>query len=155
MQNDLADSLENTVREAEQMLRRTPEASAAEPMAPGKWSAKQALGHLIDSATNNHQRFVLAQINNGYEGPGYEQDKWVDIQHYAAAPWNDLITIWANYNLHLTRVIRVMEPDKLALPCKIEGVKGGQPVTLSDVIQDYIAHINHHIDRIRNGYEVE
>jgi hypothetical protein len=54
--------------------------------APDRWSKKEILGHLIDSAANNHQRFVRAQGTPRLEFPGYEQEFWVATQAYASAP---------------------------------------------------------------------
>ena len=47
--------------------------------ATGRWSKKEILGHLIDSAANNHQRFVRAQFVQSLDTPSYEQERWVSI----------------------------------------------------------------------------
>src|SRR6185295_13890379 len=80
---------------------------------PGKWSTQQIIGHLIDSAANNHQRFVRAQFTTDLVCPGYEQDNWVDSQKYNDEPWSDLINLWAAYNNHLAHVVSVMDTDAL------------------------------------------
>ena len=38
---------------------------------PDSWSPRQELGHLIDSAANNHIRFVRAATEPEFSGPGY------------------------------------------------------------------------------------
>src|SRR4051812_43092145 len=60
----------------------------------GGWCARQVIGHLIDSACNNHRRFVLGQSAETLRYDGYNQDDWVDRQHYDTAPWRDLVTLW-------------------------------------------------------------
>src|SRR5690242_8402833 len=76
-----------------------PESEA--PRAEDHWSAKQIIGHLIDSATNNHARFVLAQMKDDLVFPGYDQNGWVRTNHYQEASWPQLVDLWRAYNLHL------------------------------------------------------
>ena len=72
-------ALVRNVERALPKLRAMSESRAEQPRAPGKWSPKQVIGHLIDSAANNHQRFVRAQQDASYTGPGYTQDHWVAV----------------------------------------------------------------------------
>lgn len=69
------------------------------------WSRKQVMGHLVDSASNNHQRFVRAAIDGEYVGPGYAQEQWVAVGRYQEAGWAELISFWRLYNLHLAHVL--------------------------------------------------
>jgi hypothetical protein len=70
---------------------------------PGKWTPKQVIGHLIDSASNNHQRFVRANFTDDLIFAGYDQEKWVLLGAYADAPWNSLLSLWREFNLHRAR----------------------------------------------------
>jgi len=81
------------------------EAQSEERRAPGKWSPKEIVGHLIDSAANNHQRFVRAQFQDNLIFTGYEQQMWVSAQHYGEASWPSLVSLWKMYNLHLLHLI--------------------------------------------------
>jgi hypothetical protein len=47
------------------------------PWRDGGWTRKQIVGHMLDSATNNRQRFVRAAIHGSFTGPDYAQDEWV------------------------------------------------------------------------------
>src|SRR4051812_38219967 len=87
------------------LLERFRDGDAARFPAPGKWSRKQILGHLIDSASNNHQRFVRAQLSDDLVFPTYDQERWVDVQRYADAPWLSLLTLFREYNLQIARVM--------------------------------------------------
>ncbi len=78
-----------------------------------EWSRREILGHLIDSATNNHQRFVRAQFKDDLVFPGYEQEQWVSSQKYNDEPWPDLIELWRAYNLHLLHVVSVHPRKRL------------------------------------------
>src|SRR5262244_4141385 len=78
---------------------------ASLPHAPAKWSRKQIIGHLIDSASNNHQRFVRAQQATSLSFPPYEQNHWVASQRYNERSWADLVSLWHAYNTHLSHVI--------------------------------------------------
>ena len=113
--------------------------------APGRWSKKEILGHLIDSASNNHQRFVRAQFTARLEFPGYEQERWVSAQAYATASWADLVNLWLLYNRHLLHVLRNLPEDARTHEISI----GGKPAaTVEAVAQDYLRHVNNHLAQI-------
>ena len=122
----------------------------------GKWSPKQIVGHLIDSAANNHQRFVLAQFTNDLIFPGYEQDLWVTSQKYNEASWPDLVHLWAAYNLHLSHVVSVMPEDVLTRArtehnldqIAFKAVPKTSPATLEYFVRDYAGHMRHHLTQI-------
>jgi hypothetical protein len=113
--------------------------------APNRWSKKEILGHLIDSAANNHQRFVRAQGTPRLEFPGYEQEFWVASQAYATAPWPDLVNLWLLLNRHLLHVMKAMPAAVLPHECVI----GGRPaVTLEALAVDYLRHLNQHLAQL-------
>jgi hypothetical protein len=119
-----------------------PEAEVAHKPSSDRWSKKEILGHLIDSACNNHQRFVRAQLDNGLSFPGYEQEKWARCQGYAAAEWDLLIDLWTAYNRHLAEVIARLPTAALSVECRIGGA---EPVTLSCLVEEYVRHLDHHL----------
>src|SRR5437762_2721167 len=104
----------------------------------GKWSKKEILGHLIDSASNNHQRFVRAQLSDEISLPGYEQDSWVDVQSYNSEEWEKLIQLWKSYNLHLVHLMSQVPEEKLKNRCIIGGA---EPVSLEFLMTDYVSHL--------------
>ena len=113
---------------------------------PDKWSKKETLGHLIDSAANNHLRFVRAQLADDiYKGNAYEQNFFVSSQNYVGANTEDLIALWYSYNKQLAHVIKNINPDKLGISCHIGSYP---PVTFSFVITDYVSHLEHHLAQI-------
>lgn len=93
MTDYITDLRETVDRAAEQLLEVSEEAAAVRP-SPGRWSAKEVVGHLIDSAAHNHQRFVRAQWQERLVFAGYEQDAWVAAQRYGDAPWVELVVLW-------------------------------------------------------------
>ncbi|PYS51954.1 MAG: DinB family protein [Acidobacteria bacterium] len=113
--------------------------------APGKWSKKEILGHLIDSAANNHQRFVRLQLTPRLELPGYDGDAWVSLQHYQERPWRDIIDLWLVYNTQLAEVIRYVNPQSLRNTWR---APDGNDVDLEFIIRDYLVHMRHHLDQI-------
>jgi len=153
---DYIDDLIATVRAAAARLRRVADADAARRPAPGTWSAKEIIGHLIDSASHNHQRFVRARWQDDLVFPGYDQDVWVSAQDYQAASWPDLVDLWAAYNTHLARIMRATSEatrlrthmrhnlDELAW----RPVPAGEPVTLDYFMRDYVGHLLHHLRQV-------
>ncbi len=131
------------------------DASARRP-APGKWSPREIVGHLIDSASNNHQRFVRARWQDDLIFPGYEQDAWVDAQRYQDAPWQELVTLWAAFNRHLARVMAaVPEPIRTAPRQRhnlheraFRPVPPSSPATLDYFMADYVDHLLHHLRQV-------
>ena len=113
---------------------------------PQTWSPKEVLGHLIDSASNNHQRFVRAQQVDALSLPGYEQNHWVRSQGYNDAEWSHLVALWTHFNLHLADVMARIPTDRYSIPCTIGE---SEPVTLEFVIVDYLNHLKHHMAQIR------
>src|SRR5436305_7352967 len=131
----VAAGLRERVEGAVPRLRAMPEAEVAHKPAPGRWSKKEILGHLIDSASNNHQRFVRAQLDGALTFPGYEQEGWARCQGYAAADWSLLVELWAAYNRHLAEMIARIPADRLSAPCRIGG---DGPVTRAWLAEDYV-----------------
>ena len=110
---------------------------------PEKWSKKELIGHLIDSAATNHQRFVRAQ----FETPViyYEQDNWVSLQHYQSEEIETIINLWEAYNRHLAHVINHIPTLKLS---ELSIGKDGKAYTLEFLIQDYLTHLEYHLNQI-------
>src|SRR5690348_3863538 len=106
MPETLALSLQQTVEREYTLLKSVAERDAGVKPAPGKWSQKEELGHLVDSAANNHQRFVRASLDGGFRGPGYQQDAWVSLHGYQEMAWADLLEFWRSYNLFLAGLVR-------------------------------------------------
>jgi hypothetical protein len=109
------------------------------------WSKQEILGHLIDSAANNHQRFVRGAQNVAADFPTYQQSHWVEVQGYNTMGWVELVDFFAHYNLHLCRVIDNLPEAVLNNPCHIGQEK---PVPLSFVIEDYLRHLRQHLAEI-------
>ena len=142
---ELSDKLVRVVRSAESILLQVPEAESSKPVLSGGWSRKQVLGHLIDSASNNHQRFVRAALQASLDIPGYDQDGCVRVQAVEEADWTLLVSLWAGYNRYLAHVIAHLPASKLETLCRI-GLD--EPVTLRFLAEDYLRHLLHHLGQI-------
>lgn len=144
----LADLLERNVAAELPHLRAVPDGpETTRPNRPsGKgWSRREELGHLVDSAVNNHARIARAALSPSYEGPGYEADRWVAVHGYAAVPWPELVEIWRAHNAALVPLVAGLPDAKLSTPCR---VGEDPPVTLGFLIDDYVRHMRHHVDQI-------
>ena len=126
-------------------LRAVTDAQAAAPRGDGKWVRKEILGHLIDSAANNQQRFVRAPFSDPFVWPGYDQNAWVSAHGYRDRPWAELVNLWAASNEQVAAAMRSVPPDRLATSCVI----GNDPaVTLEWLMHDYVRHLRHHLAQI-------
>lgn len=134
-----------TIQTAYARLVQITEAESEQFPAPGKWSKKQILGHLIDSAANNHQRFVRVQLTNGLSLLGYAQNDWVAVQQYQSASWSDLLALWKSYNQHLLHVLKNIPTEKLPNTFRIDE---SEEVTLGYWMEDYVRHLQHHLQQI-------
>ena len=150
------DDFRQTIDSASARLAHMNDSEAAQPRAGDHWSAKQIIGHLIDSAANNHARFVLAQLKDDLLFPGYQQDGWVRINHYQEAPWPQLVELWRAYNVHLHHVMAHASKEKMTTPCTLhtleeiafKTVPKSEPVTLEYLMRDYVVHLKHHLRQI-------
>jgi len=142
----IADQLERAIEAAHLIFRSLTDETVSTRPAADRWTIKEVLGHLVDSAANNHQRFVRAQFVSELVFPKYEQNDWVRSQHYNDVEWNTLVGLWTAYNRHLAHVIRHVDPRALGVRCTIGPY---DPVTLEFLIEDYVVHLNHHLSKIR------
>jgi hypothetical protein len=153
---DLIEDFRRTVEEAARRMLAMSEEESSAPRAQGKWSRKEIIGHLIDSASNNHQRFVRAQFTDHLVFPGYEQESWVRAQGYGDEPWPLLVELWRSFNLHLAHVMeRAPESARNASRERhnlddIGWIKigEGEPATLEYLMRDYVGHLKNHLRQI-------
>lgn len=118
---------------------------AAQPLKTGGWSRKQILGHLIDSASNNHQRFVRCLLDGGLTAwPSYEQNGWVETGRYQDLPWTGLVEFWSGYNRLLHHILSHLPEEKFALRCQV----GDENRSLGELASAYLDHLEHHLNRI-------
>ncbi|MGA3089335.1 MAG: DinB family protein [Terriglobales bacterium] len=113
--------------------------------APSAWSAKEELGHLLDSAANNHQRIVRAQLEDQPAMPGYEQNGWVAVHGYQRRDWTELVGLWRALNRQLLAAAEAVPASAWSRTLTI---KDSAPLTLQFVFEDYIAHMVHHLQHI-------
>jgi hypothetical protein len=144
------------VRSTAAALRALSAEVAGRPLAPGKWSRQQVVGHMIDSASNNHQRFVRAQLQDSMVFPAYDQDDWVRAQHYDAAGWTELVALWESFNLHVAHVMATADANALTRARSEHNldtiasrtVPRSDPVTLEYFMRDYVDHFDHHVKQL-------
>lgn len=142
---ELADELRAEVRRAEGPLRAISEEAASASRGPGRWVVKEILGHLIDSAVNNHQRFVWALLVSPLELPDYDQEVWVAVQRYRERLWAELVELWVALNLHLAVVMEDVPAERLQTLCRIGN---NEPATLEWWMRHYLQHVKHHLEQI-------
>ena len=147
-----AQHLRETITAVLPLLGAISEVAATEKNSPEKWSKKEILGHLIDSASNNHHKFVRTMAEPQLNFVGYQQNHWVNAQHYQAAHWADLLVLWHALNLHLAHIIEHAAPEVLDNTISIEGVG---PFKLEFIMRDYAEHLKHHLRQILPNANIE
>ena len=151
-----AHRLVNGLRRATPALMALDDAATAQRPAPGKWSPREIIGHLVDSASNNHQRVVRFRDRDDLVVEGYEQDAWVAAQCYQDAPWTELVLLWLTYNRHLARLMAAtpaadrdrVRPDHNLHLRAFRAVAADRPVTLGYFMNDYVEHLEHHLAQV-------
>ena len=144
MPQDLARLLRETIERELPHLRKLTGEQASRAPRPGGWSPKEELGHLIDSAANNHIRFAVSSIDGRFQGAGYAQDEWVALHGYRDLAWEDIVELWYRYNSLLAHLIERIPEGHMHNWCNV----GKTEMTLSFVITDYVVHLQHHVDHI-------
>jgi hypothetical protein len=154
-----AQRLLEAVAVAEPRLRAITDADSARPRAPGKWSPREIIGHLLDSASNNHQRFVRAAQQDDLVFPGYAQEAWVALQRYGTTPWAELLDFWLAYNRHLARVMAYVPEEarrRVRARHNLDEIATHAPrtpdqATLDYFMHDYVDHLELHLGQILDG----
>lgn len=143
-------NIEKAINRLKYSIEKTPikilevsEENMAVKQLPTKWSKKEILGHLIDSATNNHQRFIRGQFENNPE-ICYDQNKWNECSFYQDMDSNQIINFWTVYNKQLLEIIKRIPTEKLNNQIRIND----NFVTLEFLIVDYVGHLEHHLKQI-------
>jgi hypothetical protein len=144
------DVLRNLLEHLPSRLNNLPREVVIRKPAPNRWSPQEELGHLLDSAANNHQRIVRTQLEDKPAMPGYEGDRWVVLYRYQQRDCKELVETWHAFNSQLLTAAQAVQSGSWQRTCTIAN---SQPVTLQFVFEDYIHHIVHHLRHI--GVEVD
>jgi hypothetical protein len=115
------------------------------PWRAGGWTRKQIVGHMLDSAANNRQRFVRASIHSSFTGPDYAQDGWVAAHGYASQPWATLLRWWEVEHEILSAAVDCIPEERLDAICT---VGENEPVTLRFLVEDYTRHQRWHLAQL-------
>ena len=136
-----------TIESVKPLLLAISDEAAAFKSNPAKWSKKEIIGHLIDSACNNQQKFVrtLLAENGHLDFVGYKQNDWIAVQNYQQADWAKLIQTWEGYNFQIAHVISQADEAKLLNTISIEG---SESFTLAFIMPDYVEHLKHHLKAV-------
>ena len=140
--------LEENIEQVAELFSTLSQEAILERPTPGKWSKKEILGHLIDSAINNLKRFTEIQFSpQPYVVISYRQDELVQVNHYQDLPLQHLIGLWQNLNRQIVFVARNIPADKLNY--QVDPKYDDRVLrTLAWIIGDYVAHMDHHLEQL-------
>ena len=144
--NDIATELEKSINNYLPQLRALEDSKASVKPSSLKWSKKEILGHLIDSAQNNLRRFIVAQYE---ENPRitYQQDDWVRINHYQQSNLEDLIQLWYLINRQIVSILHHTKNGERICDT-------GELHSIQWLASDYIKHLRHHLHQLLDLDEV-
>ncbi|MBN1649142.1 MAG: DinB family protein [Spirochaetales bacterium] len=115
-----------------------------------KWSLKQIISHLIDSASNNHQRIVRLQIEKRIEFPDYNRDEWLGVGDYNSRKYSDLLSLLKYYNILLANIIENIENVSLDNTWNMKWSESQENISLGELIEHYLSHLVEHIHHFEN-----
>jgi glycine/D-amino acid oxidase-like deaminating enzyme len=144
--HSIAADLRATLARAERQLAPISAAAAAQPLAPGKWSTQQTVGHLVDSCANNLQRLLRLQLTPELDFPGYQQEECVQLQRFDLEPWPQILALFLALNRHFAHAIEQADARSLPHVWPHEGER----ITLGTMLVDYIGHFEHHLRQLPN-----
>jgi hypothetical protein len=145
MTEDTINGLKKNIKEVPQKFISIPEDKLSFKPSPKKWSKKEILGHLCDSAICNYSRFIRAQFEQEpMDARSYAQDDWVYLNSYKDISTSELVQLWTSLNTQIVNIISKIPSGKLGIKCKCEG----KIHTLQWIIDDYLTHMNHHLEQI-------
>lgn len=148
--NVVVNRLKNNIENVPVKFLRFSEDELTNKPAPSKWSKKELLGHLIDSAANNHARFVKAQFQDEpFHMEGYAQNEWVEIQKYNSKKTDSLVELWKYYNEHILFLMEHTPENNLGIKCIAEDSFENAD-TLFLLMKDYVDHMDHHLNKVFN-----
>ena len=144
--------LHEIVATCKEQLKRITEADAAKKINPDKWSKKEELGHLVDSAFNNHRRFIVAQYEH-HPKIVYDQNYWVQAGHYQQQPFATLVSLWEILNLQICEVLESIPHESFEKTCNT-GKDEIELHTIRWLASDYVKHLLHHLHHILELEEI-
>ena len=145
MPNSVAGEFRTQLEELQRRLLALPARLADMPWRAGGWTRKQIVGHLLDSATNNRQRYVRASTDGVYAGPRYQQDAWVAAHGYAEQTWETLLEWWQVEHAILIAIVDRIPEERLETACVMADEAS---VTLRFLIEDYVVHQLWHMKQL-------
>jgi len=144
--NNTINRLSYIVNECPGMISSFSEEVLSNKISPDKWSKKELLGHLCDSAINNLSRFVRAQFEEQpFKLLKYEQNEWVKLNNYQSDSKDNVLNLWIILNKRIIDVITKIPEEKLGFQCDL-GEK--ETKSLLWLIEDYLAHLEYHLKQI-------
>ena len=145
MPQQIADQLTQTVSTWRLRLQELSHDLVRDKPSADRWSIAEVVGHLVDSACNNHQRFIRAQFLPALTFPRYEQNEWVAAAAWQTMDWQTIVNLWASYNLMLAHVMRQIPDEQLSTRCTITPYEA---CDLRFLVTDYLDHLRHHLQKI-------
>ncbi len=145
MTSETAVRLSATIERAQPVLAARGDSDTGAPRIRGGWSSRQILGHLIDSAINNHQRFVRAAIEGKLIGSGYDQNACVRAEAFQEAPWGLLVETWTAMNRLIAHILMHLPAEAASVRCR---VADDPEMSLDELARSYVNHLEHHLEQL-------
>ncbi len=153
--------LRDLLKRVQSQLEQLPAEDLKHKEHPEKWSKLEILGHLVDSAYNNHQRFLRAEEQGNLIFFGYNQNEWARLNNYQKRTTQEVINLWYTVNVHLSYLIDEIQEDFFIKEMTTHNfhqigmrtVEEGSPSSLAYLYEDYLFHLEHHLAQIVPSFE--
>jgi hypothetical protein len=126
--------------------RQLPEEITLVKLEESKWTLKEIIGHLIDSASNNHQRITRLQLTEELHFPAYENEKWLVAEKWNRFGWQKMLNLFEHYNVFIAHLIEHANPDCLKNRWFGRDRSGERIFTLEEMMTDYLRHFKEHLE---------
>lgn len=116
--------------------------------APGKWTIRQVVGHLVDAErVFGHRAFCFSRGERA-ELPGFDENVYVEAAGYEQVPLEELLAEW--HALRETNLAFLQRLDDTAWGRG--GVANGTPITVRALAYVLAGHLRHHFGVLRDRY---
>lgn len=114
-----------------------------------KWTLKEIIGHLVDSASNNHQRILRMKMTDHLNFPDYKNTQWLELQQHNRMKFADLLGLFYFYNKLLANIIENISEEELVHRWEVQWDPKEDFIILEALVKHYVVHMRGHFTHMK------